>query len=162
MGRRCECLVRLWISERKRAEEALHESEERFRDMADHTPMMVWVTEPDGGCSFISKSWYEFTGQKPDSSLGYAWTNSLHPDDQSYAHQTFVAANREQKPFRLEYRLRRADGEYRWVIDAAAPRFSKDGTFLGYIGSVIDITERKGIEDALKEPDRHKDEFLPT
>ena len=122
--------------------------------------MMVWVTDPDASCSFISKSWYEFTGQKPDTGLRYGWINSLHPDDQSYAHQTFVAANREQKPFRLEYRLRQADGEYRWVIDAAAPRFSKDGTFLGYIGSVIDITERKGIEDALKEADRRKDEFL--
>ena len=148
------------ITERKRAEEALHESEERFRDVADHAPMMVWVTESDGSCSFISKSWYEFTGEEPESALGYAWTNSLHPDDQSDAHQTFLAANRQQKPFRLEYRLRRADGEYRWVIDAAAPRFSKDGAFLGYIGSVIDITERKGIEDALKEADRHKDEFL--
>ena len=148
------------ITERKRAEQALHESEERFRDMADHAPMMVWVTEPDGSCCFVSKSWYKFTGEEPESGLGHGWTNSLHPDDQSDAHQTFLAANRRQTPFRLEYRLRRADGEYRWVIDAAAPRFSKDGTFLGYIGSVIDITERKGIEDALKEADRRKDEFL--
>jgi PAS domain S-box-containing protein len=148
------------ITERKRVEEALQESEQRFRDMADHASVMVWVTEADGRCSFMSKSWYDFTGQTPETGLGMGWSSAAHPDDRSYAYETFVAANRKQEPFRAEYRLRRNDGEYRWVLDAAIPRFSKDGTFLGHIGSVIDITERKGIEDALKEADRRKDEFL--
>ena len=82
------------------------------------------------------------------SGLAMLRPNSLHPNDQSYAHHTFVAANRKPEPFRLEHRLRRPRGEYRWVTDAAGPRFRKDGRFLGYIGSVIGITERKGVEDS--------------
>ncbi len=131
---------------RKRSEQALRESEERFRNMADNAPVMVWITEPDGGCSYLSKSWYEFTGQAPQSGLGFGWLDATHPDDRAAAHDAFMTANAGRAPFRLEYRLRRTDGEYRWVIDSAAPRIGKDGEFIGYIGSVIDITERKQVE----------------
>jgi PAS domain S-box-containing protein len=137
------------LSERQRYEAALRESEERFRNMADHAPVMVWVTEPDGSCNFLSQSWYSFTGQSPESGLGFGWLDAVHPDDRASSEGTFKRATDTQSAFRLEYRLRRYDGAYRWAIDAATPRFSRDGRFLGYIGSVIDITERKRAEEAL-------------
>jgi PAS domain S-box-containing protein len=138
-------------AERRRREDALRSSEERFRVMADHAPVMVWVTEPDGRCSFLSRSWYEFTGQTPETSLGLGWTDAVHPDDRDQTARIFLDANRQHAPFRLEYRLRRHDGVYRWAIDAAAPRFGANGDYQGYIGSVIDITERKHTEDELRQ-----------
>ncbi|MEG8055048.1 PAS domain-containing protein [Sphingomonas aerolata] len=126
-----------------------HEAETRFRNMADHAPVMMWVTEPDGYCSYLNKRWYEFTGQTEEEALGLGWTAATHPDDQKLAEDTFLAAVAVQGPFRVEYRLRRADGVYRWAIDAAAPRFADDGSFLGHVGSVIDIDERREAEDKL-------------
>jgi PAS domain S-box-containing protein len=133
---------------RQKAEEALRESEARFRHIADHAPFMVWVTEPDGTCSFLSQSWYDFTGQTPQTGLDCGWLAAVHPDDKKQAQKTFVAANEKHEPFRLEYRLRGKNGEYRWAIDAASPRFDAKDNFLGFIGSVIDITERKEAENA--------------
>lgn len=134
------------VTQRKLAEEALRESEARFRNMADSAPVMIWVTDPDGTCTFLSESWYEFTGQTPETGLGFGWLDATHPDDHQAAKEAFLAANRARHPFRVEYRLRQRDGEYRWAIDAAAPRLGAHGEFLGYIGSVIDITERKQAE----------------
>jgi PAS domain S-box-containing protein len=131
---------------RDRAARALRESEERFRNLADNAPVMVWMTEPGAGCVYLSKSWYEFTGQTPETGLGFGWLDATHPDDREYVRETFLAANSKREAFRLEYRLRRKDGEYRWAIDAAAPRFDPGGEFLGHVGSVIDITERKQME----------------
>jgi PAS domain S-box-containing protein len=126
---------------------ALRESEKRFRNMADHAPMMLWVTDPEGACTYLNRGWYEFTGQTPDTALGFAWFDAVHPDEQTSARALFTAANEHRTPFRLEYRLRRNDGAFRWAINAAAPRFDETGEFLGYIGSVIDITERKQTEE---------------
>ena len=130
---------------------ALTTSETRFRQMADNAPVMVWVTEPDGSCSFLSRSWYDFTGQTPETGLGFGRFGAVHEDSRAMAEKVFLAANENREAFRLDYRLRRKDGLYRWAIDAAAPRFGPDGEFLGYIGSVIDITERKEAELALAE-----------
>ena len=126
---------------------ALAESEARFRDMADNAPVMVWVTGPDGTCTFLSRSWYEFTGQTPETGLGMGWLDAVHPEDRERAAEIFDAAQAAQGPFQIEYRVRRADGLWRWAIDAAAPRFDADGQFLGHVGSVIDITERRAAED---------------
>jgi len=154
---------RCWESiERARAVRALMESEQRFRTMADHAPVMVWITEPDGSCSYLNRSWYEFTGQTPDLALGFGWLDATHPEDRPAAEQLFFEANAKQTPFRLEYRLRGADGDYRWMIDSAAPRFAADGHFAGFIGSVIDITDRKVLEANLRQTNRLKDEFLAT
>ncbi|WP_207459271.1 PAS domain S-box protein [Azospirillum sp. SYSU D00513] len=136
--------------ERDKALALVRAGEERFRHLADNAPVMVWVTEPDGRCSYLSRSWYEFTGQMPETGLGFGWLDATHPDDKPGSEKAFRDANATQRPFRVEYRLRRADGEYRWAIDAAAPHFADDGTFLGYIGSVIDITEMKEAGEALR------------
>ena len=138
------------ITERKQAEAALRDSEENFRNMADNAPFMIWVTDSRGYCHYLSQSWYDFTGQTQETGLGFGWLNMTHPDDREYAEQTFLAANQRQEAFRVEYRLRRKDGEYIWAIDMASPWFGADGEFKGYIGSVIDIDARKQAESALR------------
>jgi PAS domain S-box-containing protein len=136
--------------ERDASAARLRESEARFRNMADHAPVMMWVTDPAGQCIYLNRLWYDFTGQAPEEAQGFGWLDATHPEDRARAEQTFVAANAARAPFRIEYRLRRADGAYRWTIDAAAPRFGEDGEFLGYVGSVIDIQERNESEAALR------------
>jgi PAS domain S-box-containing protein len=139
-----QVLVNLTVTEQQA--EALRESEGRFRLMADHAPLMTRVTEPDTSCSFLSQPWYEFTGQTPEASFGFGWIDSLHPEDQKSARETFIEANAKREAICLEYRLRRRDGEYRWMVDSAVPRIDSNGRFLGHVGSVIDITDRKQLE----------------
>ncbi|MEG3955692.1 PAS domain-containing protein [Microcoleus sp. herbarium2] len=134
------------ITERKQAEAALQESEERFRNMANNAPFMVWVTDSTGYCNFLSESWYEFTGQSEETGLGLGWINALHPEDREQVKNAFFTANERHELYSVEYRVGRKDGGYSWAMDAAAPRFSESGQFEGYIGSVIDITERKQVE----------------
>jgi PAS domain S-box-containing protein len=137
------------ITERHAALEALQESERRFRNMADHAPVMIWVTDADGECTYLNRQWYEFTGQSEHEALGRGWLAATHPDDRVEAAATFADATRRRVAFTLDYRLRRRDGVFRWAVDAASPRFSGDGSFLGFVGSVMDITQRKEAESAL-------------
>jgi len=133
-----------------RANAQLQESESRFRNMADHSPVMMWVTDRSGACTYLNRAWYEFTGQTEAAALGAGWLDAVHPEDRAAAERAFGAANDRAEPFRIEYRLKRADGAYRWSIDAASPRFSDDGRgFLGYVGSIIDIGDRREAEEAL-------------
>jgi PAS domain S-box-containing protein len=132
------------------ARRALEESEERFRNMADNAPVMIWVTDPNAECTYLNRLWYEITGQTPETGLGFGWVEAIHPEDRKRAREEFVLANSRLEPFRLEYRLRQKDGEYLWVIDSAAPRLGPGRQFLGYIGSVIDITERRASEVAIR------------
>ena len=129
---------------------ALRESEARFRNMADHAPVMMWVTDADGSCTYLNRAWYDFTGQSEGAAHGMGWLDAVHPDDRDWSGEVFLRANAAREAFRLEYRLRHADGSYRWAIDAASPRFDASGGFLGYIGSVIDIHERREAENALR------------
>ena len=138
------------LTERMITDAALRESEARFRNVADHAPVMMWVTEPDGHCTYLNRGWYDFTGQTEEEALGFGWLKAVHPDDAAEAERVFVEANASAMPFRVEYRLRRADGIYRWAIDAASPRFGANGQRLGFVGSVVDIDERKLVEQALQ------------
>jgi PAS domain S-box-containing protein len=136
---------------RREATRELRESEARFRNMADHAPVMMWVTDTSGALTYLNPGWTEFTGQPREDALGFGAWDVLHPDDRDAAERNFRQSNAARQPFRVEYRMRRADGVYRWALSAAAPRFSDDGAFHGYIGSVIDITERKDAEDVLQQ-----------
>lgn len=137
------------LSAEKAREAALRESEGRFRNMADHAPVMMWVTDATGYCTYLNRQWYEFTGQTIEEAHGYGWLEATHPDDRQRTEAAFVAANAKHEPFRFEYRLKHVSGAYRWAIDAASPRFGDDGEFLGYVGSVIDIDERREAEERL-------------
>ncbi|WP_040695460.1 PAS domain S-box protein [Nodosilinea nodulosa] len=139
------------MTQQKQAEDLLRDSEEMFRRMANHAPFMVWITNPDGYCTYLSQSWYDFTGQTPATGLGFGWLEQTHPDDRADAERRFLEANEQQQAFRLEYRLRGKDNKYIWAIDAASPWFGGDGQFQGFVGSVIDISDRKQTEAALQE-----------
>ncbi len=139
------------ITETKAAEAALYESEQRFRNMADHSPAMMWVTDPDAHCTYLNRAWFDFTGQTEQEAAGFGWLEAVHPEDRGWSGETFLSANARREAFRLEYRLRRADGAYRWAIDAASPRFGPSGEFLGFIGSVVDIHDRKLAETLLEQ-----------
>jgi PAS domain S-box-containing protein len=132
---------------KQREEEALRESEARFREMADSAPVMIWISRADGSCTYLNKQWQDFTGRAADSGLGRGWLEALHPEDRRRIEAEFARANERHEAVRTEYRLCRRDGEYRWVINSAQPRVSDRGEFLGYIGSVFDISERKQAED---------------
>ena len=137
------------ITERRRAEEAIRESEERFRLLANSAPVMIWTAGPDRKCSYVNKTWLDFTGRAIEQELGDDWVGGLHPDDVGPSLRTYTEAFDRRESFELQYRLRRHDGEYRWVLDKGVPRLNADGTFAGYIGSCIDITERKLAEESL-------------
>lgn len=139
------------VEEQKAVEHNLRESERHFRTVADAAPAILWMTSPDGACSFISRGWYEFTGQTPEEAEGFGWLDVISPKDRERVNQIFMAANSKREEFAFDYRIARADGEYRWVIDAGRPRFHVNGEFLGYVGSVIDVHERKQAEETLRD-----------
>ncbi|MFB0489960.1 PAS domain S-box-containing protein [Methylobacterium sp. OAE515] len=146
-----EVTERCWAHiERVGAEARLRESEIRFRAMADDAPVMTWITDASGACIYLNRRWYEFTGQTEAEGLVLGWLDAVHPDDRERSEQVFLTANAGREPFRLEYRLRRKDGAYRWALDAASPRTGTHGEHLGYFGSVIDIDERREAEARLR------------
>ena len=134
-------------TERKRVEERILESEVRFQAIADTAPVMIWTTGTDGLCDFFSKPWLDFTGRTMEQEVGTGWVEGVHPDDVQGCFDGFLPAFHARKPFRIEYRLRRADGEYRWVDESGIPRYTPGGEFAGYIGCNIDITDRKRAEE---------------
>jgi len=138
------------ITERKIAEEESRESEARFRTVADAAPVLIWMSGPDKLCTFFNKGWLDFTGRKLEQELGNGWTEGVHADDFAHCVDIYKNSFDARQSFTMEYRLRRNDGEYRWVLDSGTPRFASDGAFLGYIGSCIDITERKRTEEQFR------------
>lgn len=135
-------------TERKRVEDALRESEQRFRTMADAAPVLIWLAGTDKLRTYFNKGWLDFTGRTPDQELGNGWTAGIHPEDRERYVAAYITAFDGRAPFELEYRLRRHDGRYRWIVGRGEPLRDTDGRFIGYIGSCIDIDERKEAEQA--------------
>ena len=139
------------ITDRKRGEERLLESESRFRTVADSAPVLIWMAGPDKRCTFFNKPWLEFTGRTVEQEMGDGWVDGVHPDDRSRCLETYAEAFDARRSFELQYRLRRHDGEYRWIADHGVPRYDAEGTFTGYIGSCLDITERLRAEEKFRQ-----------
>jgi PAS domain S-box-containing protein len=138
------------ITKRKIAEEELRESEARFRTVADSAPVLIWMSGPDKLCTFFNKGWLDFTGRSLEQELGNGWAEGVHRGDLDRYLDVYQNSFNARQPFTVEYRLRRNDGEYRWVLDNGIPRFASDGAFLGYIGSCVGITERKLAEEKFR------------
>jgi PAS domain S-box-containing protein len=139
------------VTERKRAEAQLLDSEARFRNMADSAPVMIWVTGPDKLCTWVNKLWLDFVGSTMQQETGDGWADNLHADDVDRSFKTYSDAFDARQSFSMEYRVKCHDGEYRWVLAHGTPVNGSDGAFAGYIGSAVDITEIKRAEQALRE-----------
>ena len=149
LGSRTVAVIFSDVSERVRAEHTLQESEARFRNMADTAPVLIWISDTNNRRTYVNQQWLDFTGRTAEQELGHGWTEGIHSGDIERCLRTYAEAFERREPFKMEYQLRRADGEYRWILDTGTPRFSATGTFLGFIGSCVDITSRKESEQAL-------------
>jgi PAS domain S-box-containing protein len=134
---------------RKHAEARRRESEERFRLVASTAPVLIWMSGTDKLCTYFNQCWLDFTGRELEAELGNGWAEGVHSADVQRCMETYIEAFDRRERFTMEYRLRRHDGEYRWVLDIGVPRFNADGSFAGYIGSLIDVTSHKEAERAL-------------
>jgi PAS domain S-box-containing protein len=139
------------VTEEKRAQKAMLESEARFRNMADSAPVMIWITDQENNCLYINRQWLKFTGSTLDQNLGKGWEQFFHPEDMPRIAQVYQQALLAHEEFNLEFRLRREDGNYRGMMASGIPRFSAEGEFMGYIGSAIDISDRLKMERKLKQ-----------
>ncbi len=135
------------ITQLRRADDALRESEERFRSIADTAPVLIWISGPDKSCTFFNKPWLAFTGRTMQQELGNGWAEGVHPEDLGRCLEIYTSSFDARRSFQMEYRLRRSDGEYRWLLDNGVPRFERGGVFAGYIGSCIDITDVKNMQE---------------
>lgn len=144
------------ITDRARAEEerrtaqVLRDSEVRFRNMADNAPVLIWESDTTKLCTWFNKGWLDFVGRALEQEVGDGWAENVHRDDLDRCLQTYVKSFDARRPFEMEYRLRRHDGEHRWILDRGTPIYDASGNFTGYIGSCIDITERKRAEQELR------------
>jgi len=145
---------------RELLEQQIRETESRFRIMADAAPVLLWMSRTDGLCTFFNQTWLNFTGRSQEEEWGIGWAEGIHFEDFQRCIDTYVDAFNRREVFEMEYRLRRHDGEFRWLLDRGTPRYTPDGTFAGYIGSCADITERKQLEVDLRKAVKVRDEFL--
>jgi PAS domain S-box-containing protein len=139
------------IEERVAGETILRESESRFRIVADAAPVLIWMSGVDKLCNFFNKPWLEFTGRTLEEELGEGWAEGVHRDDLQKCLQVYTSAFDLRRPFVMQYRLRRHDGDYRWISDQGVPRYDAQGKFTGYIGSCVDVTELTTKDEALRE-----------
>ncbi len=135
--------------EHEEGAQVVRESEGRFRLVANTAPVMIWMAGTDRLCTYVNQPWLEFTGRPLEAELGNGWVEGVHKEDLNRCLQTYSEAFGQRQSFEMEYRVRRNDGEYRWILDIGVPRFNSGGNFAGYIGSCLDITDRKLAEEAL-------------
>lgn len=136
------------VEEKKQDEQQLRESEQRFRLVADTAPAPIWMAGPDKLCTYVNKTWLDFTGRSTEQELGDGWTQGVHPDDLQLRLDAYTRCFDSRRRFAMEYRVRHHDGDYRWIMDMGVPRFNQDGSFAGYVGIAMDVTERKEAEEA--------------
>jgi PAS domain S-box-containing protein len=148
------------VTEEERIRQALQETDARFRNMADVSPVLLWMSRPDGLCTFFNQTWLAFTGRAMEDEWGVGWAENVHFEDLEACLETYRAAFNERRVFEMEYRLRRKDGAYRWILDRGTPRYAPDGQFVGYIGSCVDITERRDLESELRAAIEVREDFL--
>jgi PAS domain S-box-containing protein len=151
------CLVTGMVinaTELEREDLRWRESELRFRHVANTAPVMIWMSGTDKLCNYFNEPWLLFTGRALASELGNGWADGVHPEDVPQCFRTYNDSFDRREPFRMQYRLRRYDGEYRWILDTGKPRFTENGQFAGYIGSCIDMTDRKAAEETLADLER--------
>lgn len=139
------------ITERKQAEATLRESEARFRLMADSAPVLIWVSGIDKACTYVNRTWLEFTGRSLDNEVGQGWAERVHAADRLHCWDAYSRAFDRRQPFSVEFRLLRQDGQYRWLLCNGQPRFESSGGFSGYIGSCVDISDFRDTQQALRE-----------
>jgi PAS domain S-box-containing protein len=142
------------IHDLKQIEEALRESENRFRTMTNSAPMLVWMSGTDKLSAYFNQTWLDFTGRTMEQEIANGWMEGIHEEDLERCLEVFSRTFEAREEFEIEYRLRKFDGEYRWILDKGVPLFTHNGTFRGYIGSCIDVTERKEAQDTLLEAER--------
>ncbi len=148
------------VTEEERIRQVLHETDARFRNMADVSPVLLWMSRTDGLCTFFNQTWLAFTGRTMEDEWGVGWAENVHFEDLEACLETYRAAFNDRRVFEMEYRLRRQDGAYRWILDRGTPRYALDGEFAGYIGSCVDITERRELESGLRAAIDARDDFL--
>ncbi len=139
------------VTERLRSEEAVAESEKRFRLIANTAPVLIWTASPDKLRNYFNNPWLEFTGRSLNDEIGTGWTQEVHDEDLQHCLETYTQYFDRRETFRMEYRLRRHDGEYRWLLDIGVPRFNNDRSFVGYVGCCIDISDQKEARTILTE-----------
>jgi PAS domain S-box-containing protein len=139
------------MHQQRKTEAALRESEERFRSLANTAPVMIWLTGTDSQCTFFNRPWLDFTGRSIEDEIGNGWMHGVHPADRESCGWRYLTAFASRETFTNEYRLLRHDGVYRWVLNRGVPRYAPEGVFLGYIGSCVDLTDRKEAEEKLRE-----------
>jgi PAS domain S-box-containing protein len=148
-------------AQRARHDELVTDSEARFRELADTTPALMWMTDAEGDVTFVNEGWRRFTGTTFEEELGPSWELGVHPEDAALTTSTWDAARAERRPWEREYRLRHHSGEYRWIVDRGRPRFV-GGRYVGYVGTAIDIHERKTMERRLLEVYAREHEIAET
>ncbi|MGA2038003.1 MAG: LuxR C-terminal-related transcriptional regulator [Bryobacteraceae bacterium] len=127
----------------ERAKQGDESGEARFRQLADCSPAMIWMSGPDASWTYFNRAWLEFRGRSMAEETGNGWTEGLHPDDRDICLETYLKSFTARQPYRLEYRLQRADGEYRWVEDQGIPRLDAAGVCAGFSGAAVDISDRR-------------------
>ncbi|MCX6086095.1 MAG: PAS domain-containing protein [Caldiserica bacterium] len=138
------------IARRERTEEELREDEQNYKNLADSGRALVWTAGTDKLCNYFNRVWLEFTGRSLEQELGNGWAEGVHPDDLQRCLDIYIGAFDRRDSFSMEYRLRRHDGEYRWILDDGSPRYNTKGQFIGYTGHCLDVTERKKAEESLR------------